>query len=108
MDMNSYQQQAKSTAVYPALEYGFLYPALGLTGEVGEITNKLKKVIRDSRPQDESFRADMKSELGDVLWYIAVLASELGLDLEDIALSNLEKLQSRKQRGTILGSGDER
>ncbi len=107
MKFNEYQDQTALTAKYPK-EKALDYCTLGLVGEAGEIANKVKKVIRDNRPVDDAFRADMKAEIGDVLWYVARLADELGLPLEDIATYNMEKLLSRLQRGTIGGSGDNR
>ena len=85
------------------------YPALGLAGEVGEFCNKLKKVMRDSGGViTESFRQDAKKELGDILWYLSELATVFGMDFGAIAEENLNKLASRKERGTITGSGDNR
>lgn len=101
-----YQKQAASTAVYPLQQY-INYPALGLAGEVGEVCNKLKKLIRDDITLDD-IRDDLKSELGDCLWYLAVLARDLELSLDEIAEQNLQKLADRKQRGTLQGSGDTR
>jgi NTP pyrophosphatase (non-canonical NTP hydrolase) len=85
------------------------YPALGLAGEVGEFCNKLKKVMRDQggRITDE-FREKARGELGDILWYLAECATELDLDLEQIAEENIDKLHSRKARGKIQGEGDNR
>ncbi len=99
---SEYQKLAMSTAIYPK-EYSIYYPALGLSGEVGELNNKIKKRIRDNAELDKE---DMKSELGDVLWYISALASDLGLDLGEVAASNVDKLLRRKKNGTISGSGD--
>jgi hypothetical protein len=109
MELNYYQQKARETAIYPNMGNEFTYPALGLVGEAGEIANKLKKVIRDSggvltQPVKESVGA----EIGDCLWYIAQLATEMGYDLNDLAQGNLDKLASRKERGVITGSGDNR
>lgn len=103
-----YQKQARTTAVYPGLNEGnFVYPALGLAGETGEICEKLKKAIRDEggvvSPERKALIA---KELGDVLWYVAALSSELGLELAEIAAGNLAKLAARKQAGKIHGSGD--
>lgn len=108
LDFSTYQQQAMTTAVYPNRGEGnFVYPALGLAGETGEICEKLKKAIRD---EDGKISAERKmllaKELGDVLWYVATLATELGLDLGEIATGNLAKLAARKQAGKIHGSGD--
>ena len=107
-DFATYQKQAQTTAVYPNRGEGnFIYPALGLAGETGEICEKIKKVIRDEGGviSDER-RQLLAKELGDVLWYVSTLATELGLDLAEIAAGNLAKLAGRKQAGTIHGSGD--
>ena len=97
------------TAIYPDAGNNWIYPALGLGGEVGEIQEKLKKVIRDRAGViDDGTRELLSKELGDVLWYISQLASELRLSLDDIAGMNIEKLQSRMERGRLQGSGDER
>ena len=103
---SEYQRKAKETAIFPpstALEY----LTLGLVGEAGEIANKTKKVIRDRLPTD-SWKHDLPSEIGDVLWYCAVLADYLDYDLGKIMENNLDKLKSRKKRGVLGGSGDNR
>ncbi|HEV7586270.1 MAG TPA: nucleoside triphosphate pyrophosphohydrolase family protein [Solirubrobacteraceae bacterium] len=108
MDLSEYQQRSRQTAEYPR-EAWLAYPALGLAGEAGEVAEHAKKAIRDDGGSvSEERRAAMSKELGDVLWYVAQLASELGLELEDVARENLEKLSSRQQRGVLSGSGDER
>ncbi len=85
------------------------YPALGLASEAGEVAGKVKKVLRDHGGEfDAEQVAAIKDELGDVLWYIAVLAADLGLTLDDIAASNVDKLRSRMARGMIRGDGDHR
>jgi NTP pyrophosphatase (non-canonical NTP hydrolase) len=101
-----YQKKAASTAVYP-IKDRITYPALGLCGEVGEVMNAYKRTIRDDITLDD-IRDDLKSELGDCLWYLAVLARDLELRLDEIAEQNLQKLAERKQRGTLQGSGDTR
>ncbi len=109
MELNQYQRDARSTASYPNVGRNPIYPTLGLTGEAGEVSDKVKKVIRDkSGVFDKNSREEIKLELGDVLWYIAQLSSELGYDLDDVAEANLEKLASRAQRGCISGDGDDR
>ncbi|MCP9808402.1 nucleoside triphosphate pyrophosphohydrolase family protein [Cyanobium sp. HWJ4-Hawea] len=109
MDFQAYQQQSRSTARYPGAGANPIYPTLGLSGEAGEVADKVKKVLRD---QGGVFSAEavasLKLELGDVLWYVAQLATELGLDLDQIALANLDKLASRDARNVISGSGDNR
>ena len=102
-----YQILAKTTAAYPE-HMAIPYLALGLAGEAGEVADKIKKVIRDKDGDIEHSVEDIARELGDVLWYVACLASELGYSLEHIADLNLEKLASRKARGAIGGSGDHR
>lgn len=104
MDFNTYQQKCKETAIYPdTLKGGVFYPALGLAGEVGELLNKIKKIARDNA---QYTKEELMSELGDVLWYLSETARQLGIDLEDVAEYNLKKLEDRKKRGTIKGSGD--
>ena len=109
MDINAYQAAARRTATYPDVGQNPIYPTLGLTGEAGEVADKVKKVLRDREGVfDEPTREAIKLELGDVLWYVAQLASELGYDLEEVATANLNKLASRAARGRIGGSGDQR
>lgn len=109
MRLSDYQLQARSTACYPTDgDTPFAYLALGLAGEAGEVANKVKKVIRRRGKFDEAEKTAIAEELGDVLWYLAGLAWEFGLDLDSIASNNLSKLQSRKERGTIEGNGDNR
>lgn len=108
LSLNEYQKQAVKTAIYPR-DAAVIYPALGLCGETGEVAEKVKKSIRDEGGfMSESRRDELGKELGDVLWYLSNLASDLGFNLGDIALSNLEKLASRAERGTLQGSGDNR
>jgi NTP pyrophosphatase (non-canonical NTP hydrolase) len=108
MNLAEYQKLSRRTAEYPR-EAWLAYPALGLAGEAGEVAEHAKKAIRDDDGQvTEERRAAMAKELGDVLWYVAQLASELKLDLEEIANANLEKLMSRQKRGVLSGSGDDR
>jgi NTP pyrophosphatase (non-canonical NTP hydrolase) len=108
MELSEYQRRSRRTAEYPR-EAWLAYPALGLAGEAGEVAEHAKKAIRDDAGNiSDERRAAMSKELGDVLWYVAQLASELGLELEDVARENLEKLSSRQQRGVLSGSGDER
>jgi NTP pyrophosphatase (non-canonical NTP hydrolase) len=108
MEFSSYQRLSKATAVYPTRS-AVAYVTLGLAGESGEVADKVKKVIRD---QQGIFNPDniesIKGEMGDVLWYLAQLATELGLDLNDIAQGNLDKLRDRQARGVLGGSGDRR
>ena len=109
MDLNAYQDAARQTALYPDAGSNLIYPTLGLNGEAGEVADKVKKVIRDrARHFDEEARAEIALELGDVLWYVAQLASELGYELDAVADLNLKKLRDRSARGRLKGSGDYR
>jgi len=107
-DLDMYQNVALTTAIYPR-EQAIIYPTLGLTGEAGEVANKVKKIIRDgSDSKDEKLVSEIKAEIGDCLWYIAVLADDFDIKLSDIASTNIEKLANRKKNNTIHGSGDTR
>ena len=101
MTFEKYQQMASATAIYDE-KYKIFYPALGLAGEAGEVANKVKKLMRDSTVYD------IAGEIGDVLWYVAALCDDLGLSMEDVAVKNINKLHSRKERGVLKGSGDNR
>jgi NTP pyrophosphatase (non-canonical NTP hydrolase) len=108
VELSEYQRLSRRTAEYPR-EQWLASPALGLAGEAGEVAEHAKKAIRDDAGTvSDGRRAAMAKELGDVLWYVAQLASELELDLEEIASQNLEKLRSRQRRGVLSGSGDDR
>ncbi len=108
MDLSEYQRESRRTAEYPR-DAWLAYPTLGLAGEAGEVAEHAKKAIRDDagKVSDER-KAAMSKELGDVLWYVAQIASELDLSLDEIAKQNLEKLFSRQARGVLSGSGDDR
>ena len=107
MDLSDYQRRSRATAVYPDAGANLTYPALGLCGEAGEAAEKVKKAIRDDGGVlGDERRAALAAELGDVLWYVAQLATEAGLDLDSIAEHNLDKLLSRKERAVLQGSGD--
>lgn len=109
MTFAEYQKLSRETALYPDKGKNFIYPALGLAGEAGEVADKVKKILRDDAGTlTEERRAAIKDELGDVLWYVSQLATELAYDLEHIAAGNIEKLFSRKARGVLTGSGDNR
>ncbi len=109
MEFNEYQKLSRQTAVYPAIGKGFVYPALGLAGESGEVVEKVKKLFRDQAGEvNDDNRQAIAKELGDVLWYLAQLATELELSLDQVAQDNLAKLFSRQERGQLHGSGDER
>lgn len=112
MELNSYQKKALSTCLNnpeETIQMLRIRLAFGIAGEAGEIAEKFKKVLRDKQavfaPEDKEAIA---KELGDVLWYIAVLAEKMGFDLADIAAMNIAKLADRQARGAIGGSGDER
>ncbi len=108
MDLSTYQKKSKETAIYPK-EIGIFYTTLGLSNEAGEVAGKIKKVFRDNNGIfDKTKKEEIKDELGDVLWYISQLATELDISLSKIAKSNLAKLYSRKKRGVLKGSGDNR
>jgi len=109
MTAEFYEMKAGQTAIFPkykALEY----LALGLTSEAGEVAGKVKKLIRDGEDMEgfELKKIAIASEIGDVLWYCAMLAKEVGVPLNDIMKDNLKKLHGRKVRGTLHGSGDNR
>ena len=106
MNFNEYQKLARSTAVYPE-EHKVVYPALGLCGEAGEVADKIKKTIRGDSSLVE-VTGNIADELGDVLWYLTAIASDIGYELEEIAELNLEKLEDRMDRNVIRGSGDNR
>ncbi len=111
MTFNNFQTNASRTAFYPRVfkNQGLYYTTLGLVGEAGEIANKVKKIMRDNNGKlEEINKADIFDELGDVLWYCATIADELGVNLEDVAKLNLIKLEDRMNRGKIQGSGDKR
>lgn len=109
MNFNEYQQAARVTAQYPDLGKNIYYPTLGLAGEAGEVAEKIKKMMRDDGGQLTHERRDaLKKELGDVLWYVAALCSELGLEMGEVAELNVAKLRDRHRRGAIQGDGDNR
>lgn len=101
---DAYQAGTNLTAIYPT-EVALVYLALGLASEAGEVAGKIKKHIRDGNELD---REAMDKELGDVLWYVSELCTELDLHLGEVAEANIEKLLSRQSRGTLGGDGDER
>lgn len=106
---NDYQRESRKTAGYPPIGHGVIYPTLGLTNEAGEVAGKIKKIFRDKDGKiGDAEREALKAELGDVLWYLAQVATELDLSLQDIADANLAKLFDRLERGKIKGDGDNR
>jgi len=116
MNINEYQEKAREVAIYPnvgGVAQGdpspLYYLGLGLAGESGEIAEKLKKLFRDSNGEiTEEFVATLKGELGDILWYVSNMCSELNMDFEDVFQGNIDKLFSRRDRGKLHGSGDDR
>jgi NTP pyrophosphatase (non-canonical NTP hydrolase) len=106
MNFSEYQERANATAIYNT-KFSIMYPTLGLAGEAGEVAEKVKKIIRDNKNIVDE-REDIAKELGDVLWYVAAVARDIGFKLEAIAEMNIEKLESRKERGVIQGNGDNR
>ena len=109
MNLSDYQARSRATAVYPNAGENLLYPTLGLCGEAGEVAEKVKKMVRDDAGVlSEERREAIAKELGDVLWYVAQVATEAGLDLDQIAAANIAKLLSRQTRSVLNGSGDDR
>ncbi len=117
LTLDEYQKEARKTAVYPRFEkesgkmpvLPLMYPVLKLTGEAGEVSEKVGKLLRDKNGAlDPEDKAELVKELGDVLWYIANIAEELGVNLGTVGEINIEKLKSRKDRGKLKGSGDNR
>jgi NTP pyrophosphatase (non-canonical NTP hydrolase) len=108
MTFKEYQENTKKTAVYDK-KYRFIYPPLGLAGEAGEVAEKFKKAFRDNDGViTEERKEEISKELGDVLWYVSQISTELDLDMGEVAKKNLEKLFSRKNRGKLSGDGDNR
>lgn len=106
LTLNQYQKMALETAIYPQ---PIIYPTLGLTGEAGEVSDKVKKVLRDNNfIFTEDKKTEIAKEVGDVLWYCATLSHDIGYTLEEIAQMNYDKLHSRQLRGKLHGSGDNR
>lgn len=107
--LNEYQRASRRTWSLIHADHPITYPTLGLVNEAGEVAGKVKKIFRDKggviSPED---REALKQELGDVLWYLAQIATELGLELDEVASANLSKLYDRLERGTIRGDGDAR
>jgi len=109
MDFQEYQKKSKETAIYPIVGKSFVYPTMGLAGEAGEVSEKIKKLFRDKNGEaDEDTKKELEKELGDVLWYLAQIATEFDLSLDEVAQKNIDKLFSRKERGRLRGDGDNR
>jgi NTP pyrophosphatase (non-canonical NTP hydrolase) len=108
MHGKEYQANAKKTAHYPR-EFALYYVAMGLAGETGELINKIKKIIRDDNNKlTDERKEQIKQELGDTMWYIAMICEETGLNLDEVMEYNNKKLLGRTERGTINGDGDNR
>jgi NTP pyrophosphatase (non-canonical NTP hydrolase) len=108
MTMNDYQKEALKTAIFKEKD-NITYPVLGITGEAGEVAEKVKKILRDQDGvMTKKNKEELAFELGDVLWYIAIFSHVLGYSLKEVARMNIDKLKNRKARGTIHGSGDNR
>jgi len=109
MNLNDYQQAALRTAAPRDKKNEFLHLVLGLVGESGEIAEKIKKIIRDHDSDLSKVDVeDLKKELGDVMWYVAVLADYFDIPLDEVGETNIAKLASRQERGVLSGSGDNR
>ena len=109
MTFNEYQLKSRETAIFPDEDNRFIYATLGMIGEAGEVAEKVKKVWRDkNKVVSELDREEIKKELGDVLWYMSQLALELGIDFDEIAITNIKKLASRHERQVLHGQGDNR
>lgn len=117
MNFKEYQQIIEETGVYPK-QVGLAYCAMGLTGEAGEVADKIKKLYRDDNLHAldaahelvliDTHRHSIAKELGDVLWYVTAMANEIDMDLEEIAQMNYDKLIKRRETNTLHGSGDNR
>ncbi|MEY4529584.1 MAG: hypothetical protein RLZZ156_305 [Deinococcota bacterium] len=109
MDFATYQTESRKTALAVECNHSIAYPTLGLVNEAGEFAGKIKKIFRDKNGViNEQDRQALKGELGDVLWYLTQLCTELNLSLEEVAAANIQKLFSRLERGKISGDGDNR
>lgn len=106
MELNEYQKVSGYTAIY---KDPIVYPALGLGGESGEVLELVKKMVRDDDGVlSDKRREKIKKELGDVLWYLSRVADDCDLSLEEIAVTNIDKLTSRQKRRVLTGDGDDR
>ena len=109
MTLDEYQQLALRTAAVKAKKNELFHLLLGLIGETGEIAEKFKKLVRDNNSDASAVDTDdLARELGDVLWYVAVLADYFDLKLEEVGRQNIAKLADREKRGVLGGSGDNR
>jgi NTP pyrophosphatase (non-canonical NTP hydrolase) len=108
-NFDSYQQESRKTWSVIPMNHSIVYPTMGMVNEAGEVAGKVKKIFRDHGGEiSEADRMALKKELGDVLWYLAQICTELDLSLQEVAEANLIKLFSRLERGQIRGDGDER
>lgn len=109
MTWAEYQDASRCTWQHVDMDHSIVYPALGLVNEAGEVAGKVKKIMRDKDGHiTKADRAAIGAELGDVLWYLTQIVTELGLDLESVATANIAKLADRQSRGVIGGNGDNR
>lgn len=109
IDFCTYQSQSRRTWGLVHTDHPIVYPTLGLVNEAGEVAGKVKKIFRDKEGAiSNEDRESLKYELGDVLWYLTQICTELDLTLEEVAAANIAKLSARLERGTIRGEGDKR
>ncbi len=109
MDFEQYQKRSRDTWNVIEMNHSIVYPTMGLANEAGEVAGKVKKIFRDRNGEiSDDDRTALKKELGDVLWYLTQICTELDLTLEEVAAYNVEKLAARLERGTIKGDGDDR
>ena len=108
-DFNTYQTESRKTWGIIPMDHPIVYPTMGLVNEAGEVAGKIKKIFRDQNGQiTEADKQSLKNELGDVLWYLTQVRTELGLTLEEVAETNITKIFSRQERGKLGGDGDNR
>jgi NTP pyrophosphatase (non-canonical NTP hydrolase) len=108
-NFDTYQKESRKTWNVIPMNHSIVYPTMGMVNEAGEVAGKVKKIFRDRGGEiSEADRQALKQELGDVLWYLAQICTELDLSLQEVAEANLIKLFSRLERGQIRGDGDER
>lgn len=109
LTFEEYQVKARETAQYPQIGHNIIYPTLGLTGEAGEVADKVKKLFRDHNGNlNQDRKEELAKEIGDCLWYVAMLADEIGYSMAQIAAMNIQKLGDRAKRGKLGGEGDNR
>lgn len=107
--LDDYQRLSRKTWSLIRTDHAIVYPTLGLANEAGEVAGKVKKIFRDRNGEiGAAEREALKQELGDVLWYLAQICTELDLTLSEVASANLTKLLSRQDRGQLYGDGDNR